>query len=386
LMLPPDLIRVRRRKGVIRPTYASDEHLSLAKTLVLIHEENIGGTRGELIDALSGCEELGFDYKLVRGLSAVLLEEHCVFQSRAVVSPMDARSSLFEEAAGVIVATDEDRKRVLTTVAFRMGVSAGDLEKSLYADLYDEQELTEFKAIQPTGLLKKYNFALTLSLLAHAKRLELTYRVKDEEIEELCKKLGKCSVSRNGSTKVIAEWKPTSRIGYKASLLEDLLSRQLSKGGWELAAEVVYPIGSGKTYRFEISYKLEGKLLKPGKRVQGLVAKAQPKHEPLARPKGEIIDVQETALRLGITETDLKKMYEEFVDLGGILITREKLGEVKRALENAADMRLEAVQQVLKNLGCRNPIPVLEALGYAVEWAKDRGESRVYRFKRGTTQ
>jgi len=354
-MLPPDLIRVRRRKGVIRPTYASDEHLSLAKTLVLIHEENIGGTRGELIDALSGCEELGFDYKLVRGLSAVLLEEHCVFQSRAVVSPMDARSSLFEEAAGVIVATDEDRKRVLTTVAFRMGVSAGDLEKSLYADLYDEQELTEFKAIQPT-------------------------------VEELCKKLGKCSVSRNGSTKVIAEWKPTSRIGYKASLLEDLLSRQLSKGGWELAAEVVYPIGSGKTYRFEISYKLEGKLLKPGKRVQGLVAKAQPKHEPLARPKGEIIDVQETALRLGITETDLKKMYEEFVDLGGILITREKLGEVKRALENAADMRLEAVQQVLKNLGCRNPIPVLEALGYAVEWAKDRGESRVYRFKRGTTQ
>jgi hypothetical protein len=384
-MLLPDLIRVRRRKGVIRPTYASDEHLSLAKTLVSVHEENIGGTRGELSDALSGCEELGFDYKFVRGLSAVL-EEHCVFQSRTAVSPTDARNSLFEEAAEVVVVTDEDRKRVLTTVAFRMGVSSEELEKSLYADLYDEQELTEFKAILPTNLLKKYNFALTLSLLAHAKRLELTYKVKDEEIEELSKKLGKCNVSKNGSTKMIAEWKPTSRIGYKASLLEELLSRLLSKGGWELAADVVYPIGSGKTYRFEISYKLEGKLLKPGERVQGFVAKAQPKHEPLDRPKGEIIDVQGTALRLGITEADLKKMYEEYVDLGGILITRDKLGEVKGALENAADMRLEAIQQVLKNLGCKNPIPVLEALGYAVEWAKDRGESRVYRFKSKTTE
>ncbi len=384
-MLPPDLIRVRRRKGVIRSTYASDEHLSLAKTLVSVHEENIGGTRGELSDALSGCEELGFNYKLVRGLSAVL-EEHCVFQSRAVVSPKDARSSLFEEAAEVVVATDEDRKRVLTTVAFRMGASAEDLETSLYADLYDEQELSDFKAIQPTDLLKKYNFALTLSLLVHAKRLELTYRVKDEEIEELSKKLGKCNVSRNGSTKIIAEWKPTSRIGYKTSLIEDILSRLLSKGGWELSADVVYPIGSGKTYRFEISYRLEGKLLKPSERIKEFVQKAQPKHEPLARPKGEIIDVQETALGLGITEADLKKMYEDYVDLGGILITREKLGEVKRDLENVADMRFKAVQKILKNLGCRNPIPVMEALGYAVEWAKNRGESRVYRFRSKMTE
>ena len=385
MMLPPDLIRVRRRKGVIRSTYASDEHLSLAKTLVSVHEENIGGTRGELSDSLSGCEELGFDYKLVRGLSAVL-EEHCVFQSKAVVSPKVARSSLFEEAAGVVVTTDEDRKRVLTTVAFRMGTSAEDLEKSLYADLYDEQELSDFKAIQPTDLLKKYNFALTLSLLVHAKRLELTYRVKDEEIEELSKKLGKCNVSRNGSTKIIAEWKPTSRIGYKTSLLEDILSRLLSKGGWELSADVVYPIGSGKTYRFEISYRLEGKLLKPSERIKEFVQKAQPKHEPLARPKGEIIDVQETALGLGITEADLKKMYEDYVDLGGILITREKLGEVKRDLENIADMRFKAVQKILKNLGCRNPIPVMEALGYAVEWAKNRGESRVYRFRSKMTE
>ncbi len=385
MMLPPDLIRVRRRKGVIRPTYASDEHLSLAKTLVSVHEENIGGTRGELSDALSGCEELGFDYKLVRGLSAVL-EEHCFFQSRAVVSPMNARSSLFDEAARVVVATDEDRKRVLTTVAFRMGVSAEDLEKSLYADLYDEQELSDFKAIQPTDLLKKYNFALTLALLAHAKQLELTYRVKDEEIEELCNKLGKCNVLRNGSTKVIAEWKPTSRIGYKASLLEDLLSRLLSKEGWELAADVVYSIGSGKIYRFEISYRLEGKLLKPSERIKELVQRAQPKHEPVSRPKGEIIDVQETALKLGITETDLKKMYEEYVDLGGILITKEKLNEVKGAIENAVDMRLKAVQQILKNLGCRNPIPVLEALGYAVEWVKDRGDSKVYRLKSRTIE
>jgi hypothetical protein len=380
VMFPTELIRARKRKGTIRLTYASDDILSLAKTLVSVYKEHVGKTRGELNDALSGCEELGYNYKLVRGISTVL-EERCIFQSRAVTPPMDTRRALFEEAAGV-VATKEDRKRVLSTVAFRMGVSASDLDKSLYADLYDEQELSKFEVIRPMCLLKEYNFALTLALLAHAKRLELIYRVKDEEIEELGFKIGKCEVSNiSDISKMVVSWRPTRRIGYKAQHLEDLLTHVMSKGVWELAADIIYPLDSKKSHRFEISHRLEGRLLKPSRRELNLEAKGKSKHELQTQPRGEIIDVQEMAMRLGITEAKVRERYDGYVDLGSILITRDKLVEVEEALEGASDMRFETVHQNLKNVGCRDPLPMLEVLGYVVDWTKDRGKSRVYRLR-----
>jgi len=90
--------------------------------MVSVHEEHVGRTRGELNHALTGCEELGHNYKLVRGLSAVL-EGRCTFQSRAHIDPLKARRALFEEAANQVIATDDDRNRVFSAVAFRMGIS-----------------------------------------------------------------------------------------------------------------------------------------------------------------------------------------------------------------------------------------------------------------------
>jgi hypothetical protein len=383
-MLHPDLIRARRRKGIIRLLYASDDKESLAKTLVSVYDAHVGRTRGKLNEAVGGCEELGYDYKLVRGLSAIL-EERCVFQSRAKVLPIDARRAVFEEAANSVIATEDERKKLIATVAFRMGVSAGDLDRSLQADLPEEQEVAGFEEIRPSELLKEYNFSLTLALLAHARRLELTYRVKDMEIEELGGKLGKCGVSdAEGTSKMVVEWKTTSRFGYRAAHLEALLTRLMSKGGWGLVAEVVYPQNSRKINRFEISDKLEGKLIRHIRREQGLIVKAKPKDEhQIRRQKEEIIDIEEKALRLGVTESDVRRQFEGYVDLGGILITKPKLMEVKGAFESAVDMRFKSVRKMLRDLGCRNPLPVLEALGYAVDWTKDKGESRVYRLRGG---
>ena len=85
-MLPVELVRARRRKDSLTALFADKEKLGLSKTVIAVHRESVEKSRAELSDALSRCEELGYDYRLVRGLSAVL-EPRCIFQSRSVAPP-----------------------------------------------------------------------------------------------------------------------------------------------------------------------------------------------------------------------------------------------------------------------------------------------------------
>ncbi len=98
------------------------------------------------------------------------------------------------------------------------------------------------------------------------------------------------------------------------------------------------------------------------------------------------MDIEGTAFKLGVTEAEVKELLKEngreYIDVGGIFITRAKKVEIEEALANASDMRYKAVRGLLRSLGCRSPLPVLEALGYDVEWNRDRDESIVYKIGR----
>jgi predicted nuclease of restriction endonuclease-like RecB superfamily len=157
--------------------------------LVSVYKEHLGKMKGELREALSACEELGHDYKLVRGLIA-LLEERCIFGSRAVVSPVDARKAVFKETSSRVVDSEKERGRVLSTVAFRLGISVIDLDRSLYADLEAEKELFGFGRVTPLDLLKEYNFSLVLALLLYAVKVEISFRGRDEVSRNLSKSWG----------------------------------------------------------------------------------------------------------------------------------------------------------------------------------------------------
>ncbi len=98
MILPNEFIRVRRTKNALTPFFADEEKLSLAKTLIAVYKENLGNRRAELEEGLASCEELGYDFKLVRGLSAVI-DSRCIFGTRSFVPPLKARTMLFEEAA-----------------------------------------------------------------------------------------------------------------------------------------------------------------------------------------------------------------------------------------------------------------------------------------------
>jgi predicted nuclease of restriction endonuclease-like RecB superfamily len=60
LILPHELIRVRRTKAALTPLFADDEKLGLAKTLIAVYIENKDKKRAELGENLAACEELGY--------------------------------------------------------------------------------------------------------------------------------------------------------------------------------------------------------------------------------------------------------------------------------------------------------------------------------------
>ncbi len=389
-MLPQNLLRARRRRGTIRPLYAKEDKLGLSKTLISVFEAHVDRKRGELRAALSRCEELGYNYKLVRGLAAVL-EDRCIFQTRAFVNPAEARRAVFEEAGDGVVATEEERRRVLSAAAFRLGVSTKDLDTSLYADLWDEQVLSDFDAPTPQELLKEYNFALTLALLTQTRRIELTYKGVDMNLERVGETLGRSRAHVAGGVSTLTvERRLSRRAGQRATALEELLSHLMLHEGWRLTAEVAQTSRSGKKYLFELSRESEGGLVTPSDLKRRMTVRARATAEPTRRLTDEIVIVDELASKLGVTEAEarrrLKQAGRSYIDLGGVLVTPKKLKELGKALADASDMRLSTVLGVLRRLGLRRPLPVLEALGYAVEWVEDRDRSRVYRLgERRTT-
>ncbi len=392
MMLATEHIRVRRRKGTMKPIYASEEELGLAKTLISVHLDAVEKTRRELKESVSDCEELGYDYKLVRGLAS-LLEERCTFESRAVILPLKAREAVFGEAGRTVIATEEKRNRVMANAAFRLGISTLELEQSLYADLDDEQTLAGFEAPDPLDLLKEYNFALTVALISHGKRLEVSYKGRDKGLEAAVGPLGESRVSRSGgASRLVVEWSPSSRSGYRGALIAEVLSKLLQLKGWGLSVAVVYPLKVGRAYRLDIKGDVEGGMMSAGsRREEPLIPEARRAPRSVSRPapkkrsSGGVVIVDDVARRMDLTESEVREMHrgENLLDLGGVLISWEKRDEVRKALEGAPDMRFDAVKGLLRALGVKQPVPVLEALGYEIEWNRDRKESLVYRLKRG---
>lgn len=382
MILPPKLLRLRRRRGKIRPLYTSEDKHGLARTLISVFESHIDKKRAELRGALSRCEELGYNYKLVRGLAAVL-EDRCIFETRASVDPVEARRAVFDEAGNRVVATEEERRKALAAAAFRLGVSVEDLDHSLYADLWDEQVLVDFDAPAPQELLREYNFATTLALLAEARRIDLTYKGRDEALEELGEALGRCQIHEvSVMSKLTIKRRPSKRMRRTSATLESLIYGLMLREQWRLAAEIRQP-RTKRSYIFELNKNDDGKLVTPSGLKRRLTDRASARVKPMGSSLGEIVVVEDIASKLGITEIEVRQRMErsgrQYVDLGGVLITPQKLREVEEALDAAQDMRLSTMFGVLRRLGCRRPLPVLEALGYAVEWAGDRDQSKVYR-------
>ena len=355
------------------------EPLGILDTLIQVYSEHTDKKRGMLNDVVGDCEYLGYDFRLVRGLASVL-DARCVFQSRSSIPPIDARRQVFTEASEMVVVSKEERLKVLEAVAERNGVTVEMLDDSLYADLSDEQYLMEFSGLSADELMRYYNYANMIALLAYSLRIEITYSKPDEYLESLIKHVGSAAFSGSASTRAVIELKPTRRLSQRADRIDSVMRRLLMKPDWSLRANVKYPTRYKTVCVFEIDSEEGSKLLAVDQTEHDVVIEIGEMPKKKAK-YGDIVVVDDLARRQGVTTAMIKREIDaegtKYRDLGGVLVTPDKHKEVRANLKTIST--LGEAQSYFKEQGVRDFMAVLEAYGYQVEWSKPRSSSKLYR-------
>src|SRR5918998_1622569 len=193
-MLTLQLLRVRTRNGAIFPLFCTkEEDIELAKKI--IHEFEQAWKNKEkkaaLEDRISTIEEsdAGSDYKLVRGLYA-LLERRCTFKSsdsnsngdigtnntviNPSIDPPRIRKEVFEESSKRGFAlTELERREIADTVASKFHLPSHDVVlKTMWSDLDDNLIIEHFDTIGPEALVGWYNLSLMQTLLFNCTKLD----------------------------------------------------------------------------------------------------------------------------------------------------------------------------------------------------------------------
>ena len=181
-MLTGKMVRVRHAKNKLVPMYVetTDESLvALAEQLLLAYRGSPGRTRGEIEDEFADLIPEGPRGLLPAGL-AKLLEDRCEFEVSADYPPNQLREAVFKAAAAARAEAANamqpfDRAGVMKAVAeeLSLAVTPEQMDRSLFADLKDEQRVITFDDITATQLLNRYNVALAQSILLRCTLMEV---------------------------------------------------------------------------------------------------------------------------------------------------------------------------------------------------------------------
>ena len=166
--------------------------------------------------------------------------------------------------------------------------------------------------------------------------------------------------------------------------MERLLTALLLTRGWIINADVLYPVRLNETRPLALSLKLHGNLLKSKPLEEEIIIEIPDK--PQKRSSyGDVIVLEDTVNKLGITDRELLKLIEaegiRFVKLSGVVYSPKKLETIKAEIENKSDGDLKDFKTLLKGHGVKNVVAVLESLGYVVEPGVGK-ELHVYRLRR----
>lgn len=250
-------------KGKVSPRYlALDERsLALARQVIEVFTKSVGEKRASLNQKLQELELKETDYKLVRGLAAILYRR-CNYIVDSKLEPMSTRSVVFEEASRRRVVTLEERNQVLLESSARMNVSATELEDSLFKDLEDEQVLSSFdrEKMDPDLLVKQYNLALAQTALFKSVSMEFTASGNWKRIFREIKWLGLMYAVEKGGTAEedkytvyldgpLSLFKMTERYG--TSLAKLLPAIVCGTDSWSFKAELVDRHKNNRMLHFE---------------------------------------------------------------------------------------------------------------------------------------
>ncbi len=267
-MLPSSLLITRRRRDKISPVYAqlNRENLGIARLLIQTYRDYVGKTKGELSGAANGLEDMGYDYRYVRGLST-LLDRRCQLEPKAILNPVKARRQIFKISNKEgFPTTPEARRAILNRVAKELEITLEELEESLYGDLEDELLLKDFDSVDPEALVKQYNLSLTQTLLFYSTELSFTTIGNWQRIFRQIKWLGLIYTVRRSDdgydVKVdgpVSLFKLNRRYGTSlAKLLPTILQNQ----EWHVKAKILRHKGNRRLLNLELDNTKHGGIMK----------------------------------------------------------------------------------------------------------------------------
>ncbi len=263
-MLPSNLLITRRWRGKIKPVYAElrQENLDVASLLIQTYRDYVGRKKGKLNEAVNGLEDLGYDYRYVRGLSA-LLDRKCELESKAAIDPVKARRHLFRIAhKRALPTTPEARQTLLYQASLELGVNVEELEESLYGDLEDELTLEGFEPVAPKVLVRQYNLSLTQTLLFDSTELQFTTTGNWQRIFRQIKWLGLIyTIWRSNSGYQVRVDGPTSLFKlhrrYGTSLAK-LLPTIVQSREWSIKAKILRRKGERRLLNLDLESRKHG--------------------------------------------------------------------------------------------------------------------------------
>lgn len=176
-MLPTELLTFQVKGGVVEPRRLKPTpgNLELAETLIGIFEQHLGHPRFELDEALAELERGRRGIKVIRGM-AHLLSQQASFEAAGAAEPSAVREKVFALAQEG-VPSRRRTSQVLEAARRQLGIDDGqDLRHLLYADLSDQQTMTEAPGLSPTELIQRYDLANTQGQLYRAYSLVITAR------------------------------------------------------------------------------------------------------------------------------------------------------------------------------------------------------------------
>ena len=245
----------------------SDYELANKLITYFINMQKTGESKGILLKKTALLES-EHDYKLVRGLFA-LLERRSNFSSPSVVAnPIIVRRKLFEESSARGLALSySQRQEIVQLIANQMNLLPNQIETIMWNDREDNRIIAQFDPINPKDLILWYNLSLAQTLLfrctglefylkggrhwkqvlRNVKRYGLMYHLEHNDSD---------SEDNDDSVKCIVEgplslFKMTDRYG---TSMAKILPSIIDTPSWTINGSIIRKTDGGqKIYSFELS-------------------------------------------------------------------------------------------------------------------------------------
>ena len=182
-MISPDLVRVRKKNGVLSLSKPSaDAQLraqALAEQVLLVLSSNVNETRIVVEESLAELESTPQEKKLLLALKKLALDD-CAFDGNAALDAPTLRREVFSRATlarqQLAIGARFDRDAVLVEAAAALGLSPDALERGLYSDLRSAERLLKAPLYDATELLVRHARAEVQAVLLCSVRVVVEVR------------------------------------------------------------------------------------------------------------------------------------------------------------------------------------------------------------------